>query len=529
MDQQVLVEGARDGDQAAFTSLVQRYQEMALGYALAILGDFHLAQDVTQEALFAAYRGIQSLEDPARFPAWLRGIVRFQRSRVRRRRSADLVALDDVWEMPSAVAGPEQQVDVQEGFHRVLSAIQSLPASQQEVAMLFYIKDYSHREIAAFLDLPTTTVNNRLHAARTALRGRLRMNEKHGRVSRVRDILVDVQFAPEETPVILSGLRASSAGDSEGPVLQVVQHLGDGLVRCVARSVSEMAPGAGVVHHGEPLLTPLDPETLVRAMALLGASRKPDGQTALPGRDEEPGMVETGIKAIDLLCPLARGGTVGIFGANGNGRMVISAEVMRNLARERSGCTIFAFLHGELEGRALFDAPEEEPHAVGAGQIVFLPIENAIDDASDAVLAASPLLDARISLSFVLAWRGIWPAIDPLLSTSRQMDPAVIGQEHYALACAVRDLLRGERALLEAAPYGRPHDLTAGERLIIARARKAQRFFSQPFAVATAFTGRPGQIVTLVETMQAYKALLAGEYDALPEEAFAWRGGLPIV
>jgi RNA polymerase sigma factor (sigma-70 family) len=132
VDQQVLVAGAREGDQVAFTALVQRYQEMALGYALAILGDFHLAQDVTQAALFAAYRGIQSLEDPVRFPAWLRGIVRFQCGRVRRRRSADVVSLDDVWEVSAATAGPEQQLDVQEGFHRVLAAIRYLPVSQQE-------------------------------------------------------------------------------------------------------------------------------------------------------------------------------------------------------------------------------------------------------------------------------------------------------------------------------------------------------------------------------------------------------------
>jgi F-type H+-transporting ATPase subunit beta len=157
---------------------------------------------------------------------------------------------------------------------------------------------------------------------------------------------------------------------------------------------------------------------------------------------------------------------------------------------------------------------------------VFLPIENTVDDASAAALAVSPLLDARIYLSLTLAKRGIWPAIDPLLSVSRQMDPTIIGMDHYEVAHAARDLLRSERDLLEAAPDGRPRDLSDADRGLIARARKAQRFFSQPFAVATPFTGRPGQVVPLTETLRAYKALLAGEYDDLPEEVFAWRGTL---
>jgi F0F1-type ATP synthase beta subunit len=317
------------------------------------------------------------------------------------------------------------------------------------------------------------------------------------------------------------------ANDSEGPVLQVVQQVGDGLVRCVARgNIHGIVPGAAVAHRGEPLLAPLDPETLVRVVQILGASRRTDDRARQQGSGDRPAILETGIKAIDLMCPFTRGGTVGIFGPNGAGRMVISAEVLRNVAQERSGVTILAFLNGELEGRALFDAPDEALIATGTNQIVFLPIENAIDDASAAALAVSPLLDARIYLSFTLAKRGIWPAIDPLRSVSDQMDPAIIGREHYEVALAVRDILRHERALLEAAPDGRSHDLSDADRRLIARARKVQRFLSQPFAVATPFTGRPGQVVPVAATLHAFKALVAGEYDDLPEEAFAWRGAL---
>lgn len=522
----MMVEDAREGDQAAFTALALHYQEMALGYALSILGDFHLAQDATQEALFAAYRGMRSLEDPARFPAWLRGIVRFQCIRVRRRRFADLASLDATWDMPAGVPGPEQQLEMKEGFHRVLAAIRSLPEPQREVAMLFYIKDYSHREIAAFLELPATTVNNRLHAARKALRGRLTMNEKHGRVVMVRDLVVDVEFAPEDTPVILSGLTLGA--ESREPTLQVVQHVREGLVRCVGRGdLAGVAPGAAVLHAGEPLLAPLDTKMLTRVMQILGAGRQANGQPQFHGTGDRPVTLETGIKVIDLLCPCTLGGTAGIFGPNGNGRMVISAEIMRNIAHARRGLTIFAFLNGELEGRDLYDEPGEAPRATGINQIIYLPIDNSIDDASSAALAASPLLDARIFLSFTLAKTGIWPAIDPLLSTSAQMDPSLIGSEHYEIARAVRDLLRRQRELLEGAPDGKPRALTTEECRLIARARKVQRFFSQPFAMAAPFTGREGRIVPLAETIRAYKALLSGEYDDLQEEAFIWRGARP--
>ncbi|HXT38184.1 MAG TPA: sigma-70 family RNA polymerase sigma factor, partial [Chloroflexota bacterium] len=475
VEPQELVEYARKGDRAAFTALAQRYQEMALGYALAILGDFHLAQDVTQEALLAAYRGLRSLEDTTRFPAWLRGIVRFQCGRARRSRLLDQTSLEDTWEMPAATPGPEQLLDMKEGFHRVLAAIRSLPEPQREVAMLFFIKDYSHREIASFLGLPATTVNNRLHAARKALRVRLVMNEKQGRVSAVHGAIMDVEFAPEDTPVILSGLRVGDhGGESLAPTLQVVSRVKDGLVRCVARGdLTGIVLGAKVVHVGEPLLEPLNADMVTRILPILGAFRRPTKrQSLLPGGVEPPVMLETGIKVIDLLCPLTWGGMIGIFGPAGTGRMVISAEVLRNVAREGSGLTILAFLNGESEGRALYDAPDEAPHTTGTDQIIFLPIENSIDTAAPALLAASPLLDARLFLSFTLAKNGIWPAIDPLLSISRLMDPAIIGNEHYNAAKSVRELLRRERDLLEGGPEGTPRDLTTEDLRLIARARR---------------------------------------------------------
>jgi RNA polymerase sigma factor (sigma-70 family) len=525
VDQQQLVVRARTGDRAAFTALAQRNREMVLGYALALVGDFHVAEDVTQEALFAAYRGLPTLEDPARFPAWLRGIVRFQCGRVRRKRSFDLAPLDVAHDVPAMMLGPEQQLELKEGFHHVLAAIRSLPDAQRELAMLFYIKDYSYREIASFLELPATTVNNRLHAARTALRERLAMSEKRGRVVAVREMVVEAQFTPDETPLILSALRIGDAGQEAR--LQVVQHAGNGLVRCLAYGErAGISPGTEVFDTGEPLLTPLDAGTITQVMPIFGTVARRSGHQASQDAPARPALLETGIKAIDLLCPFARGGTVGIFGPNGTGRMVISAEVMHSIARDQAGVTIFAFLNGDAESRALHDAPEEEPRTLGASSIVFLPIDNAIDIASPALLAASPLLDARISLSFTQGKTGIWPAVDPLLSTSRLMDPAGISIEHYEAARAVRELLRRQRDLLEGAPDGRLAPYTAEDRLLLSRARKLQRFFSQPFAVAAPFTKRSGQTVALADTIRSCRELLAGAYDDIPEDAFMWRGAI---
>ncbi len=522
-----LVERARSGDGAAFTALVRRYQEMALGYALTLLHDFHLAQDVTQEALVVAYHGLRSLDDDARFPAWLRGIVRHLCGRVLRKRTLDLLPLEYAYEVATGMPGPEQHLEIKEGFHRVLAAIRALPESQRDVAMLFYIKDYSQREIGAFLELPVTTVNNRLHAARKTLRERLAMVSKRvGRVVGIHGPVIDAQFAPEEVPLILSAVALPAEAGGSGRTLQVVQRVGHGLVRCLARGELEgiaIAPGAEVVATGDPMFALLDAQTLTQVIPILSAPNGDSRNTA------KPQMLETGIKVIDLLCPFARGGTAGFFGPAGCGCSVVSAEVLRNTARDERGVSIIAFPNGDFDSRWWYDTPGDVPQPSGAGQMICLPIKDPIDVLSLEVLAATELLDARICLSFHLAKRGIWPAVDPLLSVSRLMDPAIIGREHYDVAMGVRQLLRRQRDLLEGAPDGRTRHLDADDLTLLARASKVQRFFSQPFAVAEPFTGRPGRVVPLAETIRACKALLAGAYDYLPEDAFTWRGTIDEV
>jgi len=510
-------DGAREPD--LFEGLIGRYQNMAFGYALSLLRDYHLAQDATQEALFIAYVNLPKLREPKAFPGWLRGIVHHQCCRYLRVRHFDTVSLDEAIGVPESAVGPERQLEIAEGFHRVLAAIRALPEPQREVGLLYYIKDYSHREIAAFLELPPTTVNNRLHGARQTLRRRLAMiGDKVGRVVATDGPVVDVLFAHGDMPLILSALAPAGREGDQKEALQVVRRVGDGLVRCLAHGAAGAVPavGAMVADTGGPMLASADARTLMEALPLLVAATHDDAR--------RPGMLETGIKVIDLLCPYAKGGMVGFFGPAGTGRMVVSAEALRNTARADDGVTIVAFVHGASEARGWYDAPDEVPHPTGAGALVCLPIDNPIDAASPAALAASSLLDARTYLSSALGKAGIWPAVDPLLSTSRLMDPAIIGQEHYDVARGVRDLLRHYRDLQEGAPDGAPRSLTPEDHMIVARARRVQRFLTQPFFVAEPFTGRASQYVSRAETIRGFKALLEGAYDDLPEDAFLWCG-----
>jgi len=530
-EHRALVEQARAGNTAAFTALVRAYQEMALGYALTIIHDFHLAQDVTQEALFIAFRRLSTLEDAERFPAWLRGIVCFQCGRVLRRRRRDLVPLDYADGVVAPLVSPEHHLEIKEGFHRILAVIQDLPAPQREVALLFYIKDYAYRDIATFLGVPVTTVKNRLHTARTTLKERLAMRmPRVGRVVAVQSPVVDVQFSREEIPLILSALVTQPENAAAGVPLQVVQREGSGLVRCLARGQGlDLTPGMAVLATDDPLLAPIDAQMLTRALPILSRSRSDRTPPSAPDDGLRREILETGIKVIDLLSPVVKGGTFGLFGPSGTGRMVVSAEVLHNVARDDRGVTIFAFVHGEDDARVWYDTPDDVPVPRGTGHIVCLPLADATDAGSASVLAASPLLTARAFLSANRAKSGLYPAIDPLLSTSVVTDPALIGQDHDAVAQGVRALLRRVRDLQESAPDGTLQHLTPQDHLLVARARKLQWFFTQPFAVAESFTGRPAQVVPLAATIRACGALLAGAYDDLPEEAFLWRGTLDEV
>jgi F-type H+/Na+-transporting ATPase subunit beta len=439
-----------------------------------------------------------------------------------------------------------------------------------------------------------------------------------GNIVEIIGAVVDVEFPREAVPKIYDALSV----EDSGLTLEVQQQLGDGVVRTIAMgSTDGVRRGVTVTNTGAPISVPVGKGTLGRIMDVLGNPVDNAGDVATeerwsihrpaPAFDEQAGsteLLETGIKVIDLLCPFAKGGKVGLFGGAGVGKTVNMMELIRNIAIEHSGYSVFAgvgertregndfyhemkdsnvldkvaLVYGQmneppgnrlrvaLTGLTMAEYFRDEgrdvlmfidniyrytlagtevsallgrmPSAVGyqptlaeemgvlqeritstkkgsitSIQAVYVPADDLTDPSPATTFAH---LDATVVLSRQIAELGIYPAVDPLDSTSRQLDPNVIGQEHYDTARAVQNTLQRYKELKDIIAILGMDELSEDDKLIVARARKIQRFLSQPFFVAEVFTGSPGKYVPLKETIRAFAAIVAGEYDHLPEQAF---------
>jgi F-type H+-transporting ATPase subunit beta len=439
-----------------------------------------------------------------------------------------------------------------------------------------------------------------------------------GKVVQVIGAVVDVEFPRTDVPKVYNALNV----DELNLTMEVQQQLGDGIVRCVAMGSSEgLKRGLGVSNTGKAITVPVGTKTLGRIMDVLGApidEKGPIGEEdrweihrKAPAYDElsaSTELLETGIKVIDLVCPFAKGGKVGLFGGAGVGKTVNMMELIRNIAIEHSGYSVFAgvgertregndfyhemtdsnvidkvsLVYGQMneppgnrlrvaltgltmaeffrdEGRdVLFFVDNiyrytlagtevsallgRMPSAVGyqptlaeemgvlqeritstktgsitSIQAVYVPADDLTDPSPATTFAH---LDATVVLSRGIAEQGIYPAIDPLDSTSRQLDPLVIGNEHYDVARGVQGTLQRYKELKDIIAILGMDELSEEDKLVVSRARKIQRFLSQPFFVAEVFTGSPGKYVSLAETIRGFKGILAGEYDHLPEMAF---------
>jgi len=443
--------------------------------------------------------------------------------------------------------------------------------------------------------------------------------------------VVDIQFPRETMPKVYDALKlvdTSSPFAEEDLTFEVQQELGDGVVRTIALGSSDgLRRGMAVVNTGGPIAVPVGPATLGRIMDVLGRPIDEAGEIATDERrvihqkapkfDElSPSveLLETGIKVIDLICPFAKGGKVGLFGGAGVGKTVNMMELINNIAKQHSGLSVFAgvgertregndFYHEMKESNVLdkvamvFGQMNEPPgnrlrvgltgltmaerfrdegrdilffvdniyrytlagvevsallgrmpSAVGyqptlaeemgrlqeritstkvgsitSVQAVYVPA----DDLTDPSPATTFLhLDSTVVLSRDIAALGIYPAVDPLDSTSRQLDPLVIGEEHYSVARSVQKTLQKYKELRDIIAILGMDELSPEDKLTVARARKIQRFLSQPFHVAEVFTGSPGKYVPLKDTVAGFKAIVAGEYDNLPEQAFYMVGSI---
>ncbi len=452
-----------------------------------------------------------------------------------------------------------------------------------------------------------------------------------GRIVQIIGAVIDVQFPRESVPKVYDALQV----EGKATTLEVQQQLGDGVVRTIAMGSTEgLSRGLNVTDSGAPISVPVGLETLGRIMDVLGNPIDERGaigeQERMPIHRKAPAyeelsasneLLETGIKVIDLICPFAKGGKVGLFGGAGVGKTVNMMELINNIAKAHSGLSVFAgvgertregndfyhemaeskvidldnltnskvaMVYGQmneppgnrlrvaLTGLTMAEKFRDEgrdvlffvdniyrytlagtevsallgrmPSAVGyqptlaeemgvlqeritstktgsitSIQAVYVPADDLTDPSPATTFAH---LDATVVLSRAIAELGIYPAIDPLDSTSRQLDPLVIGQEHYDVARGVQSVLQRYKELKDIIAILGMDELSEGDKLIVSRARKIQRFLSQPFFVAEVFTNTPGKYVSLKDTIAGFKGILAGDYDTIPEQAFNMVGSI---
>jgi len=452
-----------------------------------------------------------------------------------------------------------------------------------------------------------------------------------GKIVQCIGAVIDVEFARDEMPHIYDALKM----DGTELTLEVQQQLGDGIVRTIALGSSDgLRRGMMVTNSGGPIMVPVGPGTLGRIMDVLGRPidevgpvktektmsihrKAPSFEDLSPSQD----LLETGIKVIDLVCPFAKGGKVGLFGGAGVGKTMIMMELINNIAKAHSGLSVFAgvgertregndFYHEMMEagvvdakdlskskvamvygqmneppgnrlrvaltGLTMAEAFRDEgrdvlffvdniyrytlagtevsallgrmPSAVGyqptlaeemgrlqeritstkvgsitSIQAVYVPADDLTDPSPATTFGH---LDSTVVLSRDIASLGIYPAVDPLDSSSRQLDPHVVGEEHYNTARGVQATLQRYKELRDIIAILGMDELSPEDKLAVSRARKIQRFLSQPFSVAEVFTGSPGKYVSLKDTIKGFKMIVNGECDALPEQAFYMVGGI---
>ncbi|CAV26767.1 F0F1 ATP synthase subunit beta [Vibrio atlanticus] len=451
-----------------------------------------------------------------------------------------------------------------------------------------------------------------------------------GKIVKVIGAVVDVEFSGGNSPRVYDALKVTS-DEASSLVLEVQQQLGSSIVRCIAMGTSDgLRRGLTVENTGSPITVPVGEETLGRIMNVLGQPIDECGEIGqkesyeihreAPSYEEQANsteLLETGVKVIDLICPFAKGGKIGLFGGAGVGKTVNMMELINNIAKAHSGLSVFtgvgertregndfyyemkeagvldkvAMVYGQmneppgnrlrvaLTGLTMAERFRDEgrdvllfidniyrytlagtevsallgrmPSAVGyqptlaeemgvlqeritstrqgsitSIQAVYVPADDLTDPSPATTFAH---LDATVVLSRNIAALGLYPAIDPLDSTSRQLDPLVVGQEHYDIAQKVQTTLQRYKELKDIIAILGMDELSTEDKQTVSRARKIERFLTQPYHVAEVFTGQKGVFVPLSETLRGFKGLLGGEYDDIPEQAFLYCGSIDEV
>jgi RNA polymerase sigma factor (sigma-70 family) len=535
MDYADLARRAGGGEVKAFVELTRRFQQAAFGSALALTGDFQQAEDVIQEAFVAAWSALPSLENPEAFPGWLRTIVRHHAFRLLRRKEVPTLPLAEAADTPSEEPAADHKIEQRQRAAAVLATLSTLPARLREPSMLFFVHECSHQDIATFLDLTVTTVNNRLHAARVELKRRtltMVANSLHGhglpddfanrigRLIETRGPIVEALFDPGATPDILTELSISDEANRRAVSFHVAQRRSPGIVRGVAASpTGELPRGSTVLSSGRHTRTPFDPTEFAEIVRSLSVEVPADHPVRL---------LNTGIKVIDVMCPLVAGGTLAIAGDVGGGSTVVMEELVRRLSVGSDRLTILLMMpppSAETYPRALepgwslADELKEEGYSEGTVGMVQTLFFRAEEGWTPERLTALAPADTVIRLSLERARAKVYPTVDVLNSRSRLLETKAVEEQHVAVAVRVRKALAdlwSEKTCTK----------SRTARLARERALKLQNYFTQPFYCAEPWTKLPGVTVGIAETLRTCQEILDGRHDDVPVEQFYFRGGI---
>jgi RNA polymerase sigma factor (sigma-70 family) len=529
-----IVNRLREGHTQEFTRLADRYRDMAFGYALTLLDQEQMAEDVVQEALLIAYTHLDRLRQPRAFGAWLRGIVRHQCARARagvRRSNVANVEWEQLDAADGAAADPAEEAVNAVVRQEVRLAVEELPQAQREIVQLHYETGLSQREIAARLGLTVPAVNMRLHAARTRLRRRLQImiDTPHemgntGRVQAASGPVITLQFAPGAVPPLFSRLTAD--GKEE---LCVVQQLSAGRVLAVAtRAAAIWTPGQEILNAGQPFTASLDLATVRNVIDVLrsAASTSASSVSTSISISMDAGPLPSGIKTIEAFAPLTNGGSTGVFTEWGLGVLVLLPELLRNLDREDNRQTLFVLLPSIRDVTHWQEVNAEITTGNRNIAIVYLPVA---DPLSQELMDGLSNLDTTLVLARRLAEQAIWPCLDPLMCRSRLLEGMGANSEQANVATGIRQLLRNYYRLQFSLDAEAHRMLSPEERQQVVRARLALRFLSQPFFVAEPYTRRPGAYVTPEEAIRGFADILAGRYDTAPRDEFYMIGAAPAM
>ena len=534
MDLAHLVRRASDGNVDAFVALTHRFQHLAFGSALALVHDFQLAEDITQEAFITAWSALPKLIDPNAFPGWIRSIVRHHAFRALRRPGLNVVPLTEAADIASEEAAPDRVLEHRQQEAAALAAIAALPAPLREPATLFFVHECSQQDIAIFLHLPITTVNNRLHAARMQLKQRmLTMVEstlqshglpddfanRIGRLISTSGSRVDALFDPASLPDLLTELLVSDEASKRAVPVQVVQRPGGGIVRgLAAMPIASLRSGATVLNSGRQTETQIHLIGFEQVVPLL-AGRASDAAGSKT-------LVETGIKVIDVMCPLMAGGSVAIAGEPGAGALVLMEELARRLSDRRIPMSLFvvmppfspAWPASMQDGFSLGDSLKREGYSEGTiGTVQTFFLRGQEKPWTEDQLSALKAADVVIHLSREVAKAQLYPAVDPRTCCSCLLETKSVDDGHLKVAERVRDAL----AVL---PWDNGHQSLASTPVAVTRAWKLMNFFTQPFFAAECYTQRPGSHVCLHDAVQACDEIIRGQHDDIPLDAFCFAG-----